>query len=227
MAAPPRRLGAHGAPAKPRGRRAVGSVRAEILRVATRHLAARGFDGMTLQDVAGEVGVSKPSVLHHFPSKQALHAGVIAEVLEHWRQRIPQILLGVGGQERPFDHLVRELIDFFARDPDRARLMLRESLDRPDAFRKLYVEDLQPWLAMFAAQVREGQQREWFRSDVDAERYLRLMLQLIVVSTGADEALRSGDAREDARARNRELLRVARTSLFYDATAPGPRKRGR
>jgi AcrR family transcriptional regulator len=35
-------------------------------------LASKGFDLMTMDDVAGEAGISKPSLYKHFKSKEDL-----------------------------------------------------------------------------------------------------------------------------------------------------------
>jgi AcrR family transcriptional regulator len=40
--------------------------------------ARRGFAKTSVQDVADAVGLSKAGLLHHFPSKDALHAAVLA-----------------------------------------------------------------------------------------------------------------------------------------------------
>lgn len=67
-----------------------GSFREQVLRVreqaivaaALRLLAAKGFDLMTVDDVAAEVGIAKASVYKHFASKEALAAAAMAHVLE-------------------------------------------------------------------------------------------------------------------------------------------------
>ena len=68
-------------------------VRREVLEVATRLMAARGFDGTSLQDIAYEVGVSKPAVLHHYPSKEHIHQAVMQAILNHWRDTLPRVML--------------------------------------------------------------------------------------------------------------------------------------
>jgi len=50
-----------------------------ILDVAMEEFAARGYWGASLQDIAVRTGLSKPGLLHHFPSKQVLLAAVLAE----------------------------------------------------------------------------------------------------------------------------------------------------
>jgi AcrR family transcriptional regulator len=48
-----------------------------ILDRAAALFARRGFAKTSLQDVADAVGLSKAGLLHHFPSKEALHAAVL------------------------------------------------------------------------------------------------------------------------------------------------------
>lgn len=219
-----------GASAPRRGRRARGDMRAQILRAATRLLATRGFEGTTLQAVADEVKIRKPSVLHHFRSKEALRAGVIEDILAHWSRLVPQ-LLRTAAERNPFVEIMRELTGFFVEDPDRARLLIREALDRPAEFRALFLTHVQPWIAMFATGVRAGQQRGLYRPDADPEEYLLHILQLIIVSIGHGDVLTDpagGDLRTRLDRRQRELIRISRASLLTDAaSAPRPpRERG-
>ncbi|TDO49921.1 TetR family transcriptional regulator [Kribbella sp. VKM Ac-2527] len=53
--------------------------RAEIIEVATRVFASRGYHGGSLRDIARQLGVSLRGVVHHFPSKSEL----LEAVLEH------------------------------------------------------------------------------------------------------------------------------------------------
>ena len=53
--------------------------RADILRMALESFAVRGFQGSSLREIADSVGLSQAGVLHHFSSKEALLAAVLAE----------------------------------------------------------------------------------------------------------------------------------------------------
>mgnify|MGYP002145074998 CR=1 FL=1 len=53
-----------------------------ILDAATRILTNRGFDLMTMDDVATDVGVSKPSLYKHFKSKEELAGECMIRLLD-------------------------------------------------------------------------------------------------------------------------------------------------
>lgn len=67
-----------------------GSFRQQVLRVredaivssVNRLLAEKGFDLMTVDEVAADVGIAKASLYKHFPSKEALAAAAMVRVLE-------------------------------------------------------------------------------------------------------------------------------------------------
>ena len=46
-------------------------------------LAQKGFDLMTMDEVAAEVGIAKASLYKHFPSKEALAAAAMIRLLEN------------------------------------------------------------------------------------------------------------------------------------------------
>jgi AcrR family transcriptional regulator len=67
---------------KTRRRRTAEQARREILDAAARQLAKAGPDSIRLQDVARVVGVSHPTVLHHFGSRDELVRAVVRRAFE-------------------------------------------------------------------------------------------------------------------------------------------------
>lgn len=53
-----------------------------IVQAVNRLLAEKGFDAMTVDEVAAEVGIAKASLYRHFPSKEDLAAAAMARTLE-------------------------------------------------------------------------------------------------------------------------------------------------
>jgi AcrR family transcriptional regulator len=66
----------------PRTRRTAEKARTAILDAAERRLVASGPGAIRLQEVATDVGVSHPTVLHHFGSREGLVKAVVARALD-------------------------------------------------------------------------------------------------------------------------------------------------
>ncbi|MRG95105.1 TetR/AcrR family transcriptional regulator [Polyangium spumosum] len=185
-----------------------------IVAAATRLFAAQGFDATSVQAVADEVSLTKQAVLHHFPSKEHLRQAVLGAILAHWNDTLPRLLLAAAASEDRFEAVFGELSAFFAADPDRARVVLREALDRPAETRKLLRGPVRPWLEAVAGYIRTGQAAGKHHCDVDAEAYV-VHVMLFVISAAATASVMQGALDDDARARSdRELARIARASLF-------------
>jgi AcrR family transcriptional regulator len=63
-------------------RRTAEAARREILDATERRLAELGPDGIRLQQIASDVGVSHPAILHHFGSREGLIAAVARRAVE-------------------------------------------------------------------------------------------------------------------------------------------------
>jgi AcrR family transcriptional regulator len=62
--------------------------RAHLIDVATRLFAAHGYDGTSIEAVLADSGVSRGSLYHHFPGKDALFLAVLEEVGERSAQPV-------------------------------------------------------------------------------------------------------------------------------------------
>jgi TetR/AcrR family transcriptional regulator len=195
-------------------------VRDQILREATRLFAGQGFDGTSVQEVADAVGIRKPSLLYHFASKDELRIAVLDDVLAHWNHVIPTIVLKAA-REQQFEALMDAITSFFTDDPDRARLLLRETIDRPDDMRERLVTHVRPWIQLVADQLERGKKRGSVRADVDTEAYATVVSAMVVSGVAMMDRLSfvlTGDeaSKQSQQRFMRELVRIARASLYTD-----------
>ncbi|ANP35398.1 TetR family transcriptional regulator [Phaeobacter gallaeciensis] len=58
--------------------------RAAILDAALEVFSTHGFRGATVDQIAGEAGLSKPNLLYYFPSKEAIFTALLSELLDTW-----------------------------------------------------------------------------------------------------------------------------------------------
>lgn len=58
--------------------------RATILDAALDVFSAQGFRGATVDQIANAAGLSKPNLLYYFPSKEAMHAALLTNLMDTW-----------------------------------------------------------------------------------------------------------------------------------------------
>jgi AcrR family transcriptional regulator len=75
-----------------------------IIAAVNRLLADKGFDLMTVDEVAADVGIAKASLYKHFPSKEALAAAAMVRLLERALAMIDQLSAREG--QRAVDRLM-------------------------------------------------------------------------------------------------------------------------
>ena len=86
-------------PAKPaakRIRRTAEEARRLILDAAEERLARQGPEGLRLQDIARDVGISHPAILHHFESREGLVRALVGRANRQLRDTLLSALDGDG-----------------------------------------------------------------------------------------------------------------------------------
>src|SRR5262245_49740204 len=124
--------------------------RAEIVAAAERHFAERGFEAARLEDVAAEVGIRRAAIFYHFGDKQELYAAVLDELLRDWTAALPSS----GSAAARLEGSLTGWIDYVARRPTLARLLLREAASFKPG-------EVSPFIGAAGAAI------EWFRAVID------------------------------------------------------------
>lgn len=82
------------------------TARVLILDATEKRLAAVGPSGIRLQEVAADAGVSHPTVLHHFGSRELLVKAVIERSLQAIHVRLVDALTASSGDEQQIEALL-------------------------------------------------------------------------------------------------------------------------
>jgi AcrR family transcriptional regulator len=103
----------------PRRRLSAEEARERILHAAERKLAAVGPEGLRLTELAAELGISHPAILHHFGSREELVAAVVARAFAHSNQRLEQ---AIAGRAHGYEAMLDMVAEFYGKNGN-ARLL--------------------------------------------------------------------------------------------------------
>jgi AcrR family transcriptional regulator len=106
-----------------------------ILAAAEQEFADAGFAGARLEDIAATAGLRRPSLLYHYPTKDALYAAAVARSFEQLRNVLGGAIAEDGTFEKRLDRLAGTYVSFLIEHPAIARLVVRELMN-PSATRR-------------------------------------------------------------------------------------------
>jgi AcrR family transcriptional regulator len=120
----------------------------EILDAAAELFAARGFHGVSIEDIGGAVGTSGPALYRHFSGKEALLAEMLLDISERLHTSATSRVTEAPDAEHALDALLTGQIEFALSHPALITVHDRELGNVPEPARRrirrlqrLYVEE--------------------------------------------------------------------------------------
>jgi TetR/AcrR family transcriptional regulator len=185
-----------------------------ILDAARAGFGRKGYEATSLDEIAGELGVTKQTILYYFPSKDVLLKAVIDRNADELAQALEAALRRAGPGFSRVEAIVRSVFRLALRRPELLGLLKEVSRLGPPATGWL-MERLEPLVARATA---------FLAAEMDAGTFRRQDPRLLLLSTYSTvvgvatevEALRAVGFEPTPRSlanRRRELLAFLRSAL--------------
>lgn len=161
------------------------ALRARIIQTAAEHFFAHGFSTITMDDLAGEMGLSKKTLYQHFPGKEELLSAVIRQKAATIRQALDEIT-----QQPNLDYpeKLRRVITILAAKLADIQPVFIHNLKKyaPAHYREVDEIRRENFSRVFTRLLQEGRERGLIRKDLHIPFAIELVL-------GAFRAMLDGD----------------------------------
>jgi len=111
------------------------ATRQQILEAAARLFAEKGYEGMTMKEIAREVGIKAPSLYAFFENKEDIFLHISRNVMEDHLQLAQAFS---GDSDLPvraqFERLLRTIMNYQLREPLHMKIYIRLLLFPPEVF---------------------------------------------------------------------------------------------
>ena len=151
--------------------------REQLLQAALTAFAARGYRGASLASIAGDVKISQPGLLHHFPSKEHL----LVSALEYHEDRNTERIQAAIANASLADGLL-DLARHHEANPEFIRLFVviaAESVDPEHPAHDWFVERYRRIRALLCAEVAEEQRRGRMTKAIDPDTITQLLMAVL------------------------------------------------
>lgn len=110
----------------------------------------RSGTSVSLDSVAHEVGLTKPGLMHHFPTKAALMLALVDHVVDHWETGLDAMLPTDRAAATPEDRVTVYLDWCLSTDLDPADLVMLADPRLRVLLTERWTERFEPWFGIAA-----------------------------------------------------------------------------
>lgn len=139
-----------------------------ILDAAVELFSARGFNAVSMREIASSAGVSKANIYHHFDSKEALYRAILEQSARELSGLVESLAQGRGSYASRITEFAAGHLQHLEANSLASRLIIREAFSGDDESSRFLVD--QVFGSIFERIVsifRTGQQAGALRSDLD------------------------------------------------------------
>jgi TetR/AcrR family transcriptional regulator, regulator of autoinduction and epiphytic fitness len=186
-----------------------------ILEAAFSLIVEKGYDALTMETLAEQVGISRQTLYHHFANKEEVALRAIIELVEQGERAILAIDPDLPAVDR-LDRVVRWMIDFRGSDLAAAFCRARPALV-PIKAHPEFRQAFERRSRALAGIIEAAQAESAIRSDLPAQMLVQMLLGL--VNGSYYEQIDLEESANDPLVEPERFVRAI-LSLFYDGVRP-------
>jgi len=134
-----------------------------VFHAAATHFSSRGFDGVSMDDIARAAGVNKAMIYYHFADKLALYRAIVGDGLIKMSETVGAIASGPATPDAKLDEFIEVFVRMTETRPWMPAMMLREVAEGMPRLDPATMVHMRGIIQSFAAILEQGRQLGVFR----------------------------------------------------------------
>ncbi len=192
-----------------------------LLRAAIRLFSAKGYHGVSVDEIVGSAKTNKRMVYHYYGSKNGIYLAALKDVFSRLSKVEVQAVEETARPDEKLQHLLAANFKFLDENPEFVRLLLWENLAQGrHVARHPELVDKNPFMDRFGAIIQEGVTSGMFRAPQDTKHLLINIIALCFIYYSNHYSLAASLRVNLDTPRNRALrLKQASDLLFHGLMA--------
>lgn len=148
-----------------------------IMELARDRFFKAGFNKVTLDELSGELGISKKTMYKFFPSKEEL----VKTVLWMMLRKVEKDVRRITEEDRPFVHRLADLILYISRMVGRFSKSFQQDMKRfaPTIWSEVETFRREHIISKVVAMIKQAKQENVFRNDINDEVIVMMLTSCI------------------------------------------------
>jgi len=159
----------------------------EIMAIATKLFAERGYEGVSVRDICSSLGANCSIISYYFGGKAGLYREILKQQLRSWEELLERTTVDGADSRQDFENFFEDVLRLRRQSPAFASLMLRESVFPSAAYKDVLKEHRKKYGDPPVELIRNGQRRGVFKSSVKAEHLTRILIHLFRAPLGKNK----------------------------------------
>ncbi|MBK8191885.1 MAG: TetR/AcrR family transcriptional regulator [Lewinellaceae bacterium] len=149
----------------------------EIIEAAGKILSTSGVSGLTIKNLAKEMGFAESAIYRHFDSKEAIVVAMLGYLAENMDERLGKV---VSNQKNPKENLEAIFIDqfaFFSKNPHFVVAVFSDGLmEASQNINAAILRIMQVKMKHLMPVVMQGQQQRYFTNAITTEELIHIIM---------------------------------------------------
>ncbi len=149
----------------------------QIVDTAIDIISEKGIQGLTIKNIAKEIGISEPAIYRHFESKTAIVLAILNNFEEMASFMNEAIMEMQASAFEKIDFLFSKIVDIFSEEPSHISVVFSEEIFKNDIVLRNKIVSIMEQKALAVENIiKKGQEMSEIRNDVDCKTLAHLVM---------------------------------------------------